>query len=351
MLRRPGALAALLGATWVLFVVLQLHSGPADFPAGASPLRGAFAAFGLAAPLDDKFQVIAELRLCRALTSGTCGASLALAGALLQGLFRNGLAAPTVIGVNAGASLGAAGAILLLGGYGPAWLQITAAAPFLIPIGALVGALGISALVIGVASIGGRISVPTLLLTGIAVNASVAGILAAIQSTVMEDWEVARALLSFTFGSFDDRQGQHVAMGLAGLLLSLAVVPFVASELDLFAAGEDDAMLLGVDVPRTKALALGASALATACAVAAVGQIGFIGLIVPHVLRMVVGVSHRWLLWLCPLGGAVFLTGTDLAQRAWFGDFRLQPGVVMALIGGPFFLLLLLRNRRIVSGW
>jgi iron complex transport system permease protein len=350
---RTAWFAVLLALSFAAIVVGHLRTGADGIPDVATALRWVGAALGLCDPLGGSQQAIAELRLWRALCAGLVGAGLALAGALLQGLFRNGLAEPSVLGVNAGASLGASLAILVIGGYLPSVAagSLGALSPYLITACAFLGALVTAIVVLAVASGGGRISVPTLLLCGIAINACIGGCLAAIQSLVFEDWEVVRALMAFTFGSFDDRKPYHVAMAGTGLALGLCAVPFVATELDLFAAGEEDAFALGVGVLRTKILVLVAAALTTACAIAAAGHIAFVGLVVPHIVRLCVGPSHRRLLVLSVIGGAVFLAATDLAQRAWLGTGRLQPGILMSMVGGPFFLWLLLHDRRRLLAW
>lgn len=297
-------------------------------------------------------QAILELRLWRALCAGFVGASLALSGALLQGLFRNGLAVPSILGVTSGSTLGATVAILVLGGYGPALVieQGRAFAPYAVSIGAFVGALAAGGLVVFVASTGGRPSIAMLLLTGVAVNSMASGLVVALQSLVTDDWEVSRALLFWTFGMLDDRQAYHVAVVGIGLAVALACLPFVSTELDLFAGGEEDARRLGVRVGRVKALVLAAACLTTACAVATAGSIAFVGLIVPHGVRLVVGRGHRNLLPLSALAGAVFLLGTDAAQVLAFGTRQLPPGVVMSLLGAPLFIgLLFAQRRRLVS--
>ena len=350
---RVGLFAVALTATWILLVLLELATGRDGVGDLGEAARGALAVVGLADDLPGTRQTIAELRLWRVLSAGFVGAALALSGALLQGLFRNGLAAPTVLGVSAGASLGAAFAILAIGGYVPLLSLASTGgfAPYLITLCAFAGALATAVTVFAIGSAGGRVSVPTLLLAGIAINACIGGVLAFVQSLVFEDWEVVRALMAFTFGSLDDRKPYHVAMVGAGLLIAIAAIPFVATELDLFAAGEEDARGLGVDVRLTKVLTLGTATLATACAVAAAGHIAFIGLVVPHIVRLATGTSHRTLLILSALGGAVFLCATDLLQRVWLGEQRLQPGVLMSMVGGPFFLFLLIAQRRKVAAW
>jgi iron complex transport system permease protein len=272
---------------------------------------------------------------------------------MIQGMFRNALASPSLIGVTGGASLGAALAILVVGGYAPRLvLESSAGAEaLLIPLFSFLGALATTALVATIASARGRTSVTTLLLVGIAVNLCVAGVFAAIQYLSLEDWEVSKAILAWTFGTLDDRSALHVATVGASLALSLAAVPFLGRELDLMKHGEEDAEALGVDVARTKRIALVASALAAAAAVSVAGQIGFVGLLVPHLVRLWGASSYRSLLWIVVPAGALFLLGTDVLQRLVLGEGALQPGVMMSLLGGPFFLALLVRHRREVSTW
>jgi iron complex transport system permease protein len=341
-----------LAGLWVLLVVASLGVGPADLHDPVELSRGALGALGLGAGLSDpSLQLIVELRLWRALTAGAVGGALALAGALLQGLFRNGLASPAVLGVTAGATLGATAAIALLGGLGAVALSGLVGSPALVTAAGFVGAVLVAALVFTLATSRGRVSVPTLLLAGIAANTILAGLIAAIQSIALSDFELSRAIFAWSFGTLDDRLLGHVLLAGGGMLAAAAVIPFVATELDLLAGGEDDARALGVPVGRVQVLAIGAAALATATAVSVAGQIAFVGLVVPHLLRMLVGTGHRWLLPLSVLLGAVFLLGCDTAQRALLGDHALRPGVVMSLIGGPFFLGLLARNRRAMEAW
>ncbi|TAJ20836.1 MAG: iron ABC transporter permease, partial [Planctomycetota bacterium] len=252
------------------------------------------APFGLGEPLPGHLQTIAELRLWRALVASGVGACLSLSGALLQGVFRNALASPSVIGVSAGASLGAALSIALLGGMLPTWLAsgLWSPSPWIVVSGAFVGAVLVCALVMRLSTVGGRLSVPTLLLVGIAVNTCIAGALAALQSLTLYNFEVARAILAWTFGTLDDRSAAHALLAWLALGAALLSTPWVARELDLLAGGEEDAQALGVDLARTKFLALGAAALAAAVATAVAGQISFVGLVVPHLLRSVVGHAH-----------------------------------------------------------
>lgn len=343
--------AAFLLAAALTLVALWLTVDVAGDPPPRVVARGVLAAFGVGTPLERGLQTILELRLWRALAGAGVGAALALSGAYLQGLFRNGLASPSVLGVTSGAVLGASLAIALIGGYGPALLMQRTGllSPALVTAAAFAGALATSFFLLALASRGGRLSVTTLLLGGIAINTLCGGLLAALQSLTLDDFEVSRALLTWTFGTLTDRSGWQVAMVWAGLALAAVVAPFVAVELDLLAAGEEDALALGVSVQRVKVLVLFATSLATGAAVAVAGQIAFVGLIVPHLVRAVVGPSHRTLLVLSMLAGAVFLLAGDLGQRLAFRGSGLQPGVLMSLIGGPFFLVLLVRSKRLLG--
>lgn len=351
-MKRAWPVGLLLALALLACVPLSVAIGSADL-SFSQVARGAAAALGLGAPLEGAAQTIVELRTWRALTAAAVGASLSLSGALVQGVFRNPLAAPSLLGVTGGASLGAALAILALGGFAPRGVieQSHGLATVLVPAASFVGALAAVLFVALLAAPRGRLSTPTLLLVGIAVNMCVAGLFAALQSLTLRDWEVSRAILAWTFGTLDDRSRLHAATAGAGLALALAAGPWVARELDLLAGGEADAAALGVDVPRVRLVALAAAALSAALAVAVAGQIAFVGLVVPHVVRLIVGPGHRALLALAPLAGAVFLLGADALQRGLLGEGVLQPGVTMSLIGGPFFLFLLARHRREVGAW
>jgi iron complex transport system permease protein len=348
----PLLLGALLLAALPALLLWSLRTGVAGGHDAATLLRGVLAAFGADQPLAGTTQTIVELRLWRALTTAGVGAALALSGALLQGLFRNPLASPSVLGVTSGASLGATLAILALGGYGPLLFSgASGSAAVLVPAAGFVGAAGVVTLVVLLAGAGGRVSVPALLLLGLAVNTCLAGLLALISALVLADWEVSRAILAWTFGSLEDRAPQHAATVWVGLLVAVVAVPFVAWELDLLAAGEDDARALGVHTGRVRRVVVLASSLSAAAAVAVSGQIAFVGLVAPHLVRLLSGRAHRALLPLSALLGACFLLGVDTAQRALLGASALPPGVAMSLVGGPFFLGLLLAHRKELDTW
>lgn len=348
----PLLLGATLTVVVLLLSLLSLRMGIERYTS-ADIAHGLAALCGWEEPLPSPRQTILELRVWRTLTSIGVGATLALSGGLLQGVFRNGLASPSVMGITAGATLGASLAVLAVGGYLPNLEFESGAgfAPAVVTVFSFFGALAAAAFVTVIGSWGGRVSVPTLLLVGIAVNSCAAGMISAIQSLSLEDYEIAQAIFSWTFGNLDDRSSSHAAIVWVGLAATAAVIPFVALELDLLAGGEEDASALGVSTNRVKALALIGAALAAAVAVAVAGAIAFVGLIVPHILRLVSGSSHRSLLPLCLLGGPAFLVGAEVLQRWFLGSSALQPGVMMSLVGGPFFLVLLLWNKRRIQAW
>lgn len=344
----------MLGVAWLVLVFLAMVVGETSTYDGSTVVQALLAMVGLGDAVEGAHhQTIVQLRLWRALSAGGVGACLALAGVMLQGLFRNGLAAPSLIGVTSGASVGATFAILLIGGYGPRLMLNDQAhlVPYLVTLCAFGGAVAVGLVILGLATRGGMMSVATLLLVGVAINSCLSGVLVAIQSLVLKDSGVTQAILAWTFGTLDDRRGYHVVVVAIGLAMALLVVPRIATELDLLAGGEDDAQSLGVDLKRIRRLVLAAAALTTACAVATSGQIVFIGLVVPHILRRVVGSAHGPLLWTSVFGGAVFLLATDLLQVVLLGRRELPPGVVMALIGGPMLFFLIVRERRTNLSW
>ncbi len=346
-------LALVLLLSWGVLAFLATRVGWTGAIPASDVGRGVLALFGWGDPLSGPRQEILELRLLRALASLAVGASLALAGAYLQGLFQNGLASPSVVGVTAGAVFGASLAIAMIGGFGAEIVPVKTGlgAPALVTLAAFLGATLVTAAVATIATVGRRISVPTLLLAGVAVNTLIAGWLAALQSLTLRDYEVSRAILTWTFGTLEDRSPWQVLLAWGGLLLACGVIPFVALELDLLAGGEEDASALGVDVTRVKTLVLLSASLSTALAVSIAGQIAFLGLVVPHIVRMLAGSSHRSVLPLSVLFGGAFLLGCELVQRALLGEAALRPGVVLSIVGGPFFLGLLLKNRRELLSW
>jgi ABC-type Fe3+-siderophore transport system permease subunit len=353
--RQFTLVVVVLGVTLAALCWCSLLKGTTVRFSGAEGLRGLGAVLGLADPLPGTRQVIFGLLLRQTLVAAGVGAALAYSGALLQGVFRNGLASPSILGITSGAGLGATLAILFIGGYGGAadWLEVAAKhSPLLVTTGSFIGAMGVAVLVAIIGGGAGRVSVPTLLLVGIAINACLSGVLTALTAWLVEhDWQLSQAVFHWTFGSLRDKSWAQVGLVWSVVVVAASAYPLVARELDLFAGGEEDAEALGVHTRRVKWIVLAASSLAAAGAVAVAGQIAFVGLIVPHLLRFVVGSGHRELLPVALLGGAVFLLGADASQRWLLGRELFRPGVVMSLLGGPFFLVLLVLRRREVRTW
>lgn len=364
--RSARALALFVAVLLALLFVVRVQIGTAtEFTLStATALQAILEACGILTPtadsLDGAARTVVLGRITDAATTLFVGASLGLSGALLQGLFRNDLASPGLIGVTSGASLGAMVGILVAGGagwgvseQGGTMLQSAAEhAPLVVTSFAFVGALMTAVFVMALSSRGGRVSVPTLLLIGVAMNACLGGVLAAVQDVLLRvDWQLAQATFGWLFGSLMDRTPQQVGIVAIGTAVSLAVVPFVAHELDLLGSGEETAESLGVSTARTKALVLVGASLSAAAAVAVAGQIAFVGLVVPHVIRVLLGSRHGRVLPLAALGGAAFLLAAETANIAALGRGALRPGIVLSLLGGPFFLALLLRRRRDVATW
>lgn len=289
--------------------------------------------------------VIMDVRLPRTLMGALVGAALAISGALMQGMFRNPLADPGIVGVSAGASLGAASVIIL----GPGILGPLA--PLLgiyhVPVAAFTGALASTFLLYAIATRQGRTSVATMLLAGIAL-ASIANAATGILIYLADDQQL-RSLTFWSLGSLAAATWPKVISIAPVILPLLLLVPLMAKGLNALMLGETMAVTMGVNVQRFKAVLIVTVAAATGAAVAVTGGIGFIGLVAPHVLRLVIGPDHKWLLPCSALLGGVLLLAADIIARQIVAPAELPIGIVTALMGGPFFLWLILRNRTLMD--
>jgi iron complex transport system permease protein len=283
--------------------------------------------------------ILLQLRLPRVLLAGLVGAALASAGAVFQALFRNPMADPAIIGVSSGAALGAIGVILLGGGAALGGLGVPAAA--------FLGALATAFLVYRLARLGPAVQVATLLLAGIAVAAVIS---AAISLAMTFSGQEIRAIYFGLLGGLGARGWQSLAVAAPFVLAGVVVATASANDLNLTALGEERAAQLGLDVERFKRLMLATGSLLTAAAVSVAGLIGFVGLMTPHMLRLVLGSDHRRLIPASILGGAVFMVLADLAARTAVSPEEIPVGAVTAVLGGPFFLYLLRRERRAARG-
>lgn len=280
--------------------------------------------------------IVWNLRLPRAILAASVGACLALAGCMMQGLLRNPMADPYVIGVSAGASVGGAVAFLLAGALGWGWgIALT-------PLLAFSGAIGAVIIVYVVARVGGRIPIMNLLLSGIALNTVLSALLSFL---IYFSSKELQSLIYWLMGSFTGRGWVHVAIIIPHLLIGIALAVFLARDLNALSLGEEAAATLGVHVEGSKRLLLFASTLLTAGAVAVSGIIGFVGLLVPHISRLLFGPDHRVLLPTSALLGGIFLVAADLLSRIIIANAELPVGIITSLFGGPFFLYLLRRNE------
>ncbi|NKY11866.1 iron ABC transporter permease [Cellulomonas hominis] len=280
------------------------------------------------------------IRFPRVAMAVLAGAALATAGAVMQGVFGNPLADPGVVGVSSGAALAACTGIVL------GW---TFLGPFTSAALAFGGGLVTTMAVYLLARSGGRTEVVTLVLTGVAVNAVCGAGIAFL--TFLADTQAREQIVFWQLGSLNGTRWAYVGVVAPFVAVGVAVALVVARRLDLLSLGERAARHVGVDVERLRVVSIVAVALLTAAAVAFCGIIAFVGLVVPHLVRMVVGPGHRVLVPLSALGGAVLLLAADLVARTAVAYADLPIGMLTALVGGPFFFWLIRRTRRQAGGW
>ncbi|WP_425321919.1 FecCD family ABC transporter permease [Ectopseudomonas mendocina] len=332
-----------LGLLLVLALWLSLALGPVSLPLGDT-LRAALRLLGLPFAADASVQqaelILSQIRMPRTLLGLAVGMVLALCGVAMQGLFRNPLADPGLVGVSSGAALGAA--VAIVGGAAFGGLP-EAFAPYLLSACAFVGGLLVTALVYRLGRRDGQTNVATMLLAGIALTA-LAGAAIGLFTYLADD----ATLRTLTFWNLGSLNGASYVRLWPLLLATLAValwLPRRARALNALLLGESEARHLGFDVECLKRELVFCTALGVGAAVAAAGLIGFIGLVVPHLMRLLVGPDHRLLLPASALAGASLLLLADLVARLALAPAELPIGIVTALIGAPFFLYLLVRGR------
>ncbi|MFA4901106.1 MAG: iron ABC transporter permease [Desulfobaccales bacterium] len=285
--------------------------------------------------------VIWDIRLSRVVLSGLVGAALATAGVIFQGILLNPLADPFTIGVSTGAAFGVA--VLVMAGVGGSFLGLSP-----LPLGALLGAMGAMAAVLVLSRESGRIRKETLILAGIVVSTFLSALISLIKSL---DEESLSAIVFWIMGSFSGRGWIHVGFLLPYLAAGLFLAALYHRELDILALGEEQSHHLGVAVSKVRLHLLVGASLLTAGAVSVSGVIGFVGLVVPHLVRVLAGPSHGRLLALSAVTGALILIWSDVLARVLLSSGQELPvGVVTALLGGPFFFYLL-KSRRSRGMW
>lgn len=281
--------------------------------------------------------IVQEIRLPRIILAALVGGALGVSGAAMQGLFRNPMADPYIVGISPGAALGAVAVTAF--GVSTDFLGLSS-----VPLAAFAGGIGAALTVITLARRGGRFPVADLLLVGLAVGAFAA----AVYSFLILTLDSARiaSVLFWLLGSFSPASWGRVFAALPYLAVATAGLLLLARQLDVFSLGEEEAGYLGLRVEWLKLLAIGFAALAASAAVAVSGVIGFVGLIVPHVARLMAGPRHALLIPLSGLWGAAFLILADTIARSALSSSEIPVGVITALCGAPFFLYLLNRSRK-----
>ncbi len=338
--RRVGLLPALMGLL-LATVLLGAGIGPVAVPPDAMV---AILLHKIGISIDIPFNTQQEaifwaIRLPRVLLAVLVGAALAVSGALLQGVFRNPLADPGLIGISSGAALGAVSVIVLgLSSFGLLTL----------PLAAFVAGAATTFLVYRLAQRHGRTDVATLLLVGLALNA-LAGATTGLLTYLADDAQL-RSIVFWTMGGLGGALWETLVVAAPLTGISLLLAPRLGRALNLFALGEIEARHLGIDTEQVKRAVVLLAALATGTSVALTGPIGFIGLIVPHIVRLLAGPDHRLVTPACALGGASLLVLADLLARTIAAPAEIPVGLITAFAGGPFFLVLILRARR-QYGW
>ncbi len=282
--------------------------------------------------------IIMEIRLPRVILAGLVGAALATAGATYQGLFRNPLADPYLIGVAQGASLGAVIGFLL-----PISWHVTSFG--IIPLLAFSGALASTAVVYLIARVGKTLPVTTLILAGVALGALLGSI---VSYLIISSGDKLHSIIFWLMGSFSLSQWSEVTIVFPYVAVGTAVILIFARMLNVMQLDEEQAQQLGINVERLKIVLLAAATLITAASVSFVGTIGFVGIIIPHAVRLVWGADHRFLLPLSVLTGAIFMILADLVARTILAPAEIPIGVITAICGAPFFLYLLRRRKKAI---
>ncbi len=325
------ALALALPVAAVLYLVLAREG-----PGPAQLLRLLAGDANAADGAIDRF-VLVDIRLPRLLVAAFGGAALALAGAVMQACFRNPLASPDLVGTAAGAAFGGALAIVC---------SFAAVAVVAVPAASLLGAIAVTSLVFGLAGTHGRFSVAGLLLAGVALNTLIGALTAFVVTFTFSNYSASSQVLFWLMGGLEARTWEHALItGFGCVLFGAFVVPRVR-QLDLLTLRDDSAHSLGLDAQRARRVLLWLACGLTATTVSNTGGIAFVGLVVPHLARLMVGPGHVALLPASALIGALLLVGSDLVCRLTPPDANLRLGVVTAILGAPYFLFLLARHRR-----
>lgn len=279
--------------------------------------------------------ILIQIRLGRVVVAGLVGAGLAISGVVMQSVFRNPMADPGIIGVSSG---GAFGGVLAI------YFGLSAVHSLFVPLmGFILAALTLFAIYM-IATNQGKTSVLTLLLTGIAISSFLSACTSLLIS--FSNAGVMQQIVQWMMGNLNGRDWSHVQILIVPVLFSICLFLYHANDLDIFLLGEEQAQNMGISVQRTRNILLITASLVTGMSVSLTGAIGFVGLIVPHMIRMIIGPSHWNLLLASALGGASFLIIADLISRLAIRPAEIQIGIITAFFGAPFFLYLILKNKK-----
>lgn len=341
------ARSTIVGAALLLVVaaVASLSIGPTGITLDALPAAAA-SLLGLTddSRSDHMRLVLLDLRLPRTLIAMFVGAALAAGGALVQGLFRNPLADPSLIGVSNGAALAAVATIAFGNSMAAPWMH--AFGVYALPVAAFAGALLSTVVLMLVASRHGTLAIGTLLLAGVALAAMCGALMGLIQ--FMADDRELRDITLWSLGSLSGASWPKLVAILPFAILMAVVLPRLTRAMNGFLLGEAEAYHLGIDTENTKRVVMLVTAAAVGAAVAVAGIIGFVGLVVPHVVRLLAGSDHRVVLPASMLGGAALTLIADIVARMIVAPAEMPIGIVMAAIGGPVFLHLVVKRG---TGW
>ncbi|MEB2317923.1 MAG: iron ABC transporter permease [Pseudomonadota bacterium] len=336
--RRGRRLVRMAAGLAFLALFAGIMIGPVRLGVG-EVLLGLAGALGLAdaSELGYKAQVLQTVRLPRVLLAAAAGAALSVSGAVMQGMFRNPLADPGLIGVSAGGALAAVAVIVL----GPGLLAVFGG--FALPLAAFLGSLATTGLIYRVSQFDGRVVIPVMLLSGVAANALAGALIGYL--TFLSDEQQLRLLTFWTLGSVGAASWQASLPAIAVMVVATALALRLARPLNALLLGEDAAMHLGVEVATLKRRSVLLTALGVGAAVSACGIVGFLGLVTPHLVRLLTGPDHRFVLPASAFVGAALMLSADLVARTVVGPAELPLGVVTAMVGAPFLFWLLQRRR------
>ena len=290
-------------------------------------------------PNDTDANIIMSIRLPRVLLAAAIGAALSVAGVAMQGVFRNPMASPSILGISSGAAFGASLAIVLGASF--------ATGQFAIPAMAFIFCVGTMLLVYFISKSGGHVPVETLLLAGIAVGAFFSAMVSFMQFIAGDKLE---GLVFWLMGGFGRADWQQLWIALPLIVIGSFVIMYYARELNAMTIGEDHATSLGVDTQKVILIMIIVTSIVVAAAVSFSGVIGFVGLIVPHIIRIIIGPDHRILVPASILAGASFLVIMDTLARTLMAPTEIPVGIITAMLGAPFFIYLL-RRRKHMMGW